>query len=46
MAREHSHQEVDGEHLLLATKLLVGEFKPGDRIKAVGRNGAVEFEKK
>jgi ATP-dependent Clp protease ATP-binding subunit ClpA len=30
----------------LATKLLVGEFKPGDRIKAVARNGALEFEKK
>jgi ATP-dependent Clp protease ATP-binding subunit ClpB len=30
----------------LATKLLVGEFKPGDRIKAVARDGAVEFEKK
>jgi ATP-dependent Clp protease ATP-binding subunit ClpB len=30
----------------LATKLLVGEFKPGDRIKAVAHNGALEFEKK
>jgi ATP-dependent Clp protease ATP-binding subunit ClpB len=30
----------------LATRLLVGEFKPGDRIKAVARNGALEFEKK
>jgi ATP-dependent Clp protease ATP-binding subunit ClpB len=30
----------------LATKLLVGEFKPGDRIKAVVSDGAVEFEKK
>jgi ATP-dependent Clp protease ATP-binding subunit ClpA len=30
----------------LTTKLLMGEFKPGDRIKAVARNGAVEFEKK
>ena len=30
----------------LATKLLVGEFKPGDRIKVVARNGALEFEKK
>ncbi len=30
----------------LATKLLLGEFKPGDRIKAVARNGAVEFAKK
>ena len=30
----------------LATKLLVGEFKPGDRIKAVTRDGALDFEKK
>jgi ATP-dependent Clp protease ATP-binding subunit ClpA len=30
----------------LATKLLVGEFKAGDRIKVVARGGAVEFEKK
>ena len=30
----------------LATRLLAGEFKPGDRIKAVVRNGALEFEKK
>ena len=30
----------------LATKLLVGEFKAGDRIKAVARGGVVEFEKK
>jgi hypothetical protein len=30
----------------LATKLLVGEFKAGDRIKVVARNGVVEFEKK
>ncbi len=29
----------------LATKLLLGEFKPGDRIKVVARNGALEFEK-
>ena len=30
----------------LATKLLLGEFKPGDRIKAVAHNGALEFVKK
>ena len=30
----------------LATKLLVGEFKPGDRIKVVAQDGALEFEKK
>ncbi|HOX57338.1 MAG TPA: ATP-dependent chaperone ClpB [Candidatus Paceibacterota bacterium] len=30
----------------LATKLLVGEFKPGDRIKVVTRDGALKFEKK
>ena len=30
----------------LATKLLVGDFKPGDRIKAVAHNGGLEFEKK
>ena len=30
----------------LATRLLLGEFKPGDRIKAIARNGALEFEKK
>jgi ATP-dependent Clp protease ATP-binding subunit ClpB len=30
----------------LATKLLLGEFKPGDRIKAVARDGALEFAKK
>ncbi|MEI6392768.1 MAG: ATP-dependent chaperone ClpB [Verrucomicrobiota bacterium] len=30
----------------LATKLLVGEFKPGDRIKVVARNGELEFAKK
>jgi ATP-dependent Clp protease ATP-binding subunit ClpB len=29
----------------LATKLLLREFKPGDRIKVVVRNGALEFEK-
>ncbi len=29
----------------LATRLLRGEFKPGDRIKAVARDGAIEFEK-
>ena len=30
----------------LATKLLLGEFKPGDRIKVVAHNGELEFEKK
>ena len=30
----------------LATKLLLGEFKPGDRIKATAHNGELEFEKK
>jgi ATP-dependent Clp protease ATP-binding subunit ClpA len=30
----------------LATKLLLGEFKPGDRIKAVAHDGALEFAKK
>jgi ATP-dependent Clp protease ATP-binding subunit ClpB len=30
----------------LATKLLLGEFKPGDRIKVVAHNGGLEFEKK
>jgi ATP-dependent Clp protease ATP-binding subunit ClpB len=30
----------------LATKLLVGEFKPGDRIKVVAHDGALEFTKK
>jgi len=30
----------------LARKLLLGEFKPGDRIKAVARDGEVEFAKK
>ncbi|HOC55305.1 MAG TPA: ATP-dependent chaperone ClpB [Verrucomicrobiota bacterium] len=30
----------------LATKLLVGEFKPGDRIKVVAQTGALAFEKK
>ena len=30
----------------LATKLLRGEFKPGDRIKVVARNGELEFAKK
>jgi ATP-dependent Clp protease ATP-binding subunit ClpB len=30
----------------LATKLLLGEFKPGDRIKVVARDGALEFAKK
>jgi ATP-dependent Clp protease ATP-binding subunit ClpB len=30
----------------LATKLLAGDFKPGDRIKAVAHNGELEFEKK
>ena len=29
-----------------ATKLLMGEFKVGDRIKVVARNGVVGFEKK
>jgi ATP-dependent Clp protease ATP-binding subunit ClpB len=30
----------------LATKLLLGEFKPGDRIKVVTRDGELEFVKK
>jgi ATP-dependent Clp protease ATP-binding subunit ClpB len=30
----------------LATKLLIGEFKPGDRIKVLAHNGELEFEKK
>jgi ATP-dependent Clp protease ATP-binding subunit ClpB len=30
----------------LATKLLVGEFKPGDRIKVLAHNGELEFAKK
>ena len=30
----------------LATKLLIGEFKPGDRVKVVAHNGELEFEKK
>jgi ATP-dependent Clp protease ATP-binding subunit ClpB len=30
----------------LATKLLVGEFKPGDHIKVLARNGELEFAKK
>ena len=36
------------EHLLdpLATKLLAGEFKPGDRIKVATKNESLVFEKK
>ena len=36
------------EHLLdpLATKLLDGEFKPGDRIKVTAKNDELAFEKK
>jgi ATP-dependent Clp protease ATP-binding subunit ClpB len=30
----------------LATRLLVGDFKPGDRIKVAAHNGELEFEKK
>ena len=30
----------------LATKLLVGEFKPGDRIKVVVHDGQLEFVKR
>ena len=30
----------------LATKLLLGEFKPGDRIKVAARDGELEFVKK
>jgi ATP-dependent Clp protease ATP-binding subunit ClpA len=30
----------------LATKLLLGEFKPGDRIKVAVHDGELEFEKK
>ena len=30
----------------LATKLLLGEFKPGDRIKVVAHDGELIFEKK
>src|SRR5438552_3799976 len=30
----------------LATKLLLGEFKPGDRIKVMAHDGELEFEKK
>ena len=30
----------------LATKLLLGEFKPGDRIKVAARDGKLEFVKK
>jgi ATP-dependent Clp protease ATP-binding subunit ClpB len=35
------------DHLLdpLATKLLVGEFKPGDRIKVEAHNGELDFAK-
>jgi ATP-dependent Clp protease ATP-binding subunit ClpA len=29
----------------LANKLLLGEFKPGDRIKAVAHNGELVFQK-
>jgi ATP-dependent Clp protease ATP-binding subunit ClpB len=29
----------------LATKLLVGDFKPGDRIKVLAHDGEIEFEK-
>jgi ATP-dependent Clp protease ATP-binding subunit ClpB len=29
----------------LATRLLIGEFKPGDRVKVVAHNGGLEFEK-
>jgi ATP-dependent Clp protease ATP-binding subunit ClpB len=29
----------------LANKLLLGEFKPGDRIKVMAHNGELEFEK-
>ena len=29
----------------LATRLLIGEFKPGDRVKVVAHNGELEFEK-
>ena len=36
------------DHLLdpLSTKLLVGEFKPGDRIKVIARDGELVFAKK
>ncbi len=36
------------EHLLdpLATKLLAGEFKPGDQIKISAKDGELVFEKK
>jgi len=36
------------EHLLdpLATKLLAGEFKPGDKIKVTAKNDVLVFEKK
>jgi ATP-dependent Clp protease ATP-binding subunit ClpA len=36
------------EHLLgpLAPKLLAGEFKPGDRIKASAHDGQLVFQKK
>jgi ATP-dependent Clp protease ATP-binding subunit ClpA len=36
------------EHLLdpLAKRLLDGEFKPGDRIKATAANGELKFETK
>jgi ATP-dependent Clp protease ATP-binding subunit ClpA len=30
----------------LATKLLLGEFKPGDRIKVAAHDGELEFAKK
>jgi ATP-dependent Clp protease ATP-binding subunit ClpA len=30
----------------LATRLLVGEFKPGDRIKVAAHDGALAFERK
>jgi ATP-dependent Clp protease ATP-binding subunit ClpB len=30
----------------LATKLLEGEFKPGDRVKIAAHNGELAFEKK
>jgi ATP-dependent Clp protease ATP-binding subunit ClpA len=30
----------------LSKKLLLGEFKPGDRIKVAARDGELEFAKK
>jgi len=48
LAHRYSHQEIDGEHLLLALveQTDKGEFKPGDTIKVEAKGDALLLDRK